>query len=105
MKVYFYIYKDSAKVDGASFYLNDIYRMMEGVTGQRYKDVRMYKANISPCLYSLFKVANAEPGKTKSDNFWIARYIEENQGILKTKIKKPTLNFLRSFWREVNTWQ
>ena len=100
MKVYFYTYKDSAKVEGASFYLNEVYRMMEVVTVQRYKDVRMYKATISPCLYSLFKVANAELEKTKSDNFWLARYIEENQGILTTKIKKPTLNFLRSFWRE-----
>ena len=42
MKVYFYKLKDSNKVEGASLYPNEVYRMMEG---KPYNDIRMIWAN------------------------------------------------------------
>lgn len=97
MKVYFYKLKGSSKVEGASVYPNEVYRMMEG---KPYNDIRMYTASISPCVYGLFKKARSQ-GKTQDDNFWMARYIEENEGVLVNKICKPNINFLRSFWKGV----
>ena len=97
MKVYFFKLKDSAKVAGASVYPNEVYRMMEG---KPYNDIRMYTASISPCVYGLFKLNNSR-GKTQDDNFWITRYLEENEGILVNRVRKPNIHFLRSFWKEV----
>ena len=95
MKVYFFRLKDNQKVAGASLYLNEVYRMMEG---KPYNDIRMYIASISPCVYGLFKMARSQ-GKTQDDNFWMARYLEENKGVMVNKIRKPSIHFLRSFWR------
>lgn len=39
--------------------------------------------------------------KTQDDNFWMARYIEENKGVMVNKIRKPSIHFLRSFWKGV----
>lgn len=97
MKVYFFRLKGSQKVEGASLYPNDVYRMMEG---KPYNDIRMYTASISPCVYGLFKRARSQ-GKTQDDNFWMARYIEENEGVLVNKVRKPSIRFLRSFWKGV----
>lgn len=95
MKVYFFKLKDSQKVEGASLYLNEVYRMMEG---KPYNDIRMFTASISPCVYGLFKMARSQ-GKTQDDNFWLARYIEEYEGVLANKVRKLNIHFLRSFWR------
>lgn len=57
-------------------------------------------ASISPCVYSLFKMARSQ-GKIQDDNFWMARYIEENEGVMVNKIRKPSIHFLRSFWKGV----
>ena len=95
MKVYFFKVINSARVEGASLYLNDVYRMMEGYS---YNNVRMYTATISPCVYALYKSVNSK-GKTQDDNFWIARYLEQNEGVLKKLIRKPNIAFLRSFWK------
>ena len=35
----------------------------------------------------------------KGDN--VKRYIEENEGVLTNKIRKPNIHFLRSFWKGV----
>lgn len=97
MKVYFFRLKGSQKVEGASLYPNEVYRMMEG---KPYNDIRMFTASISPCVYGLFKMARSQ-GKTQDDNFWMARYIEENEGVMTNKVRKPNIHFLRSFWKGV----
>ena len=54
MKVYFFRLKGSNKVEGASLYPNEVYRMMEGKPNN---DIRMYTASISQSVYGLFKTA------------------------------------------------
>lgn len=95
MKIYFFKQVNSEKVEGASPYVNDVYRMMEGYP---YNNIRLYTTTISPYVYALFKATNSA-GKTQEDNFWYAKYIEVNKGLITKQIHKPNICFLRSFWK------
>ena len=93
MKVYFFRLKGSPKVEGASLYTNEVYRMMKG---KPYNDIRMYTASISPCVYGLFKMARSQ-GKTQDDNFWMARYIEENDYEIAGNIRE---SYIDGIWNK-----
>lgn len=97
MKIYFFRLKGNKKVIEASPFQNDVYKAMENYP---YHEIRLYTTSISPCVYALYKMGHMKDGVTTRDSFWYARYIEENEGLAITRLRKPSKEFLGAFCHE-----